>query len=245
MKNQRSLPARIRVFVFILIIFSLVLLIPELFLGSRIPPPETTRVISLSTSTPSVSTPVANPTASDPITEILQSLPTGNIAFNVPQSMNRDDTKSIQLKLSLVAPIDDLKKSITEEGEKEGTTISVSDLMEADLTGSNFTITGVTPETQVISSTDETEWEWDIKPTDTGLQKLHLTLSVLLDFKGTSTPRAVRTFDKEIDVEVTPGQQISSFIGANWQWLWTVILVPIGAWVWSRRRKNNTPPSNV
>lgn len=121
------------------------------------------------------------------------------------------------------------------EGEKEGARIRVSDRMEARLSGPNFAITAITPEIQAVSRNDVTEWKWEVKPSNDGRQYLHLTLSALLSVDGTSTPRAIRTFDKVIEVEIGWHQRVGSFFEKNWQWLWAAVLVPIVGWLWKRK----------
>lgn len=170
------------------------------------------------------------------IDEILASLEWGNIAFNTPQSMNLGDTTSIQLVLGLDTEIDDLKKEIEATGEKEGARIRVSDRMEAHLSGLKFTIIPNVPEELAVSKSEFTKWEWEVKPQAQGRQKLHLTLSVLIVIDGTSTRRTIRTFERDIEVEVTRRQWIAAFLEKNWQWLWTAALVPIAGWLWSRRK---------
>jgi hypothetical protein len=176
----------------------------------------------------------------DDVDRILKGLKSGNFAFNVPTTMNLRDTALIQVLLSLETSIDDLKQKIEAAGEKQGARIQVSNRMEARLSGSNFDITAVTPETQAVSQTQITEWKWEVKPRSTGHQQLHLTLSVLLDIDGTSTPKPFDAFDKVIDVEVTWNQQARSFLEKNWQWLWAAVLVPIAGWLW-RRKKASKP----
>ena len=171
------------------------------------------------------------------IDRILQSMEWGNIAFNAPRSMNLKATALIQLVLDLAKPIEELKQMIVAEGEREGAQIRISSRMEARLSGSNFQITAITPEEQAITSSDVTEWKWEIKPTSPGRQHLHLTLTALFTANGISTSRAIRTFDKTIEVEVTWGQKVSVFLHQNWQWLWMVIIVPIAGWLWKKRRK--------
>lgn len=160
----------------------------------------------------------------------------GNAAFNAPTAMKLSDTASIQLLLSLVTPIEELKGMVEGHGIKEGVRIKVSNRMEARLTGANFSITAVTPEAQAVSNNTTTEWKWEIKPISKGVQNLHLTLSALIDVDGSTTPRSIRTFDKTIVVEVTWRQKVSQFIEKNWQWLWAVMLAPLGGWIWKRRK---------
>jgi len=59
-------------------------------------------------------------------------------------------------------------------------------------------------------------------------------LNAKLPIDGNSTYRTIRTFKKEIRVEITRLQQTENFIKDNWQWLWTAIFFPIGAWLWSK-----------
>lgn len=175
----------------------------------------------------------------DAVDRALAEMGFGSIAFNTPITLNINDTASIQLLLSLAASTEELKKRISDEGNKVGTRIKVSDRMEARLSGSNFTITAVTPEVQAISQYSTTEWKWDISPAKEGKHYLHLTISALIDVDGSSTPRAIRTFDKTIEVQVTWKQKICLFIDKNWQWLWAVILAPFTGWLWKRSRKAN------
>ena len=172
----------------------------------------------------------------DAIDRILETLESGNIAFNAPRLMNLQDTAIIQLLLDMRKTTDELKKMIEAKGEKEGARVRVSDRMEARLTGPNFSITAATPEIQPLSRNDVTTWKWEVKPTSEGRHNLHLTLSAILTVDGVTMLRAIRTFDKTIEVDVSFNQRVGSFVEKNWQWLWTVILVPLGGWWWARRK---------
>ena len=157
--------------------------------------------------------------------------------------MNLEDTAVIELFLGLTTPIDDLKQMIEAAGEKEGAPIKVSDRMEARLSGPNFAITAVTPEGQAVTRTDVTQWKWEVEPKREGRHHLHLTLSVLINLEGSSSLRALRTFDKQIEVEVSWGQQLGSLLENNWQWLWAAILVPVVGWLW-RKNKGSKPSAS-
>jgi len=173
-------------------------------------------------------------TAFSEIDNELRRLVPASIAFNAPTTMRLEHTAHIQLLLSPAASIPELKKKITAIGEREGTTIKVSPLMEARLTGLHFTIEANTPERQPVSNVAPTEWSWDVEPTETGNQELHLTLTAILSVGGHNQPRTIRTFDKVLKVHVTWYDRISGFVSDNWKWLWTAIFVPLG--VWAARR---------
>lgn len=181
-------------------------------------------------------------TAPGTVDRILEKMPFGNIAFNTPTAMNLRDTVSIQLMLSLDASVEELKKMIGGQGGKEGGYIQIADRMEARLSGSNFTITAVTPEIQAVSRQMTTEWKWDIKPVNAGRQYLHLTLSALINVDGSATPRAIRTFDKTIEVEVSWRQKASMFFENNWQWIWAIFLAPLAGWLWKSRKRPSLYP---
>ncbi len=176
----------------------------------------------------------------DEIDRALEAQPLASAAFNAPTELPLGDSAEIQLLLSLSKPVSDLQAELTEIGQSQGAQVRVAPLMEARLTGGGFRIEALTPERQPIGRTTDTEWRWEVEGTEQGSQRLHLSLSALITAGGEQTPRAVRTFDREIDIEVTLRQRITGFIGDNWQWLWTAILVPLGylvlRWVKARAR---------
>jgi hypothetical protein len=136
----------------------------------------------------------------------------------------------------LTTPTAELQRLIEAEGEKEGASLRVSDRMEARLTGPNFVISAITPETQAVSRSTITEWQWEVRPNTGGRQNLHLTVSAVLTIDGAPTPRVIRTFDKIIEVDVTWNQQLRSFFENNWQWLWAAVIIPLVGWFWKRRQ---------
>ncbi|MCK4792334.1 MAG: hypothetical protein KAV87_51870 [Desulfobacteraceae bacterium] len=190
------------------------------------------------------SLPPATPAPLTDVDRILANLDYGNIAFNAPKNMNLYGTAVIELVLGVKKTIEELKGIVKAEGEKIGANIRISDRMEARLSGRNFSITAVTPETQAVSRTEVTEWKWEINPKKSGRHFLHLTLSVLLELEGSTTPRAIRTFDRIIEVNVTWYQSVSRFTQKNWQWLWAAILVPFVGWLWKRKRAASKKANN-
>lgn len=176
--------------------------------------------------------PPASPLGS--VDQILASMEWANIAFNSPQKLNLKETAEVQLLLSLRKTMDELRTEITAAGEREGAKVKVSNRMQARLSGVDFQIVAITDEEQAVGATDTVEWKWEIKPLAAGRHSLHLTLTALFSVDGATTRRAVRTFDKTIEVKVSAGQLASDFFGKNWQWLWAAILLPIAGWLWKR-----------
>lgn len=182
----------------------------------------------------------------DTIDKILAEMDFGNIAFNSPEKMKLNSPSSIQLVLSPTETIENLKKSIVAEGEKQGEQIRISDTMEARLTGTAFQIGAITPEIQGVTGKEVTNWKWEVRPTQYGRHNLHLTLSAVVTVKGSSVPRTIRTFERTIEVEVSSWQRTFVLFRENWEWMWTLVAFPVLGW-WLRRRhlKNNAsaPPA--
>ncbi len=166
----------------------------------------------------------------------------GNIAFNVPDTeMAYGATAGIQLLLSATQTLEKLEERVTYHGTVESHTIRISDIMEATLTGEGFQILAVNPERQAVSAYEGTEWKWEVTAIKPGPQRLHLTLNMILSYDGEMIPRAIKSFDREIMIRVSVQQRIAAFFHDNWQWVWTVIFIPLGGGIWkfvkSRRKK--------
>ncbi|WEM43501.1 hypothetical protein PTW35_06835 [Photobacterium sp. DA100] len=177
------------------------------------------------------------------VDEALSNMNPANIAFNVPENLNIEESSIVILKLSLNDTIEQIKELIDEAGQLYGATIKVSDRMEARLSGHNFQITAITAETQAVSKDQNTEWKWEIEPKVEGSHRLHLTLTALLEIDGHNTPRTIRTFSQKITIKVTTAQRIKLFFNNNWQWMWAAILVPVIGWLWSKRKASSSDKS--
>jgi hypothetical protein len=172
----------------------------------------------------------------DGIDRALDSLKPASIAFNTPDQMKVNKPVEIELLLSLERSVAELQGAIAPPGRTEGATVRVSRIMEARLTGPQFQITAITPEEQPVGSHDTVQWKWDVKPQSSGSQYLHLTLTAVLEVDGAKTRKAVRTFDKQIEVRVDAVGSAEDFIAKNWQWLCGTVFIPLGIWLWKRRR---------
>ncbi|MET0887215.1 MAG: hypothetical protein ABWX92_12260 [Mycetocola sp.] len=181
------------------------------------------------------------PGAVDPVAQAIKKLGWANIAFHVPETMTLGKASEVRLVLSAQHSIKQFKKKVTELGNADGAHIRYSDSMKAHLTGTGFEIEPVTEEIQAVSGQHITEWRWEVKPTETGDQRLHLTLTAIIVVKGSDKPYSVRTFDRTLDVSVGWTTRLSGFFEDNWQWLWAAILVPLVTWWLSRRKRQAAP----
>lgn len=179
------------------------------------------------------------------IDQALEEMIQGSIAFNTPDSMELNESSTIQLLLNPFKSVEELENMINKSAKVKIYQIKISHTMQARLTGNGFQITAITSEEQPISKKETTEWKWDIKAIEYGTQQLHLTLSAVIHFQGKNLSRAIRTIDKTILVRISFVKWVSNFTSKNWQWLWTALLIPVGSWLWKRRKssKNNIKDS--
>ena len=195
-----------------------------------VPPDERGPTATIRLPTPS-HTPLAE------VDEWVRHMQTAQVVFNVPQRINVADTAVVRLLLSVSQDMKTLRRQLREQGRVVEAEVKVTERMEARLTGPKFRILAITPEVQAISTVEPTRWAWEVVPTEPGRHRLHLTLTALLKVDGQQVARAVRTFDREVEVEVTPAQRVTQFVQQNWKWLWATLLVPGIGWLWRRRRK--------
>jgi len=156
--------------------------------------------------------------------------------------MSLKDAKKVELLLSTSVSDEDLKNAVAKqnvEGSIQVEQIKISDQMEANLTGDGFQITEVLPARRAISKTGATEWKWDVRALKEGKLRLHLTLNALVTIGGNSQPYPIRTFDKEYIVAVGTTDTVVNFAKDHWQWLWTTIFLPVGAWLGKRKRTSS------
>jgi hypothetical protein len=173
------------------------------------------------------------------VDRLLDEQPLASVAFNTPNSLRLHESAEIELLLSLQESIEELEAQVAQVGEREGARVRITPEMEAELTGLDFEIEPITPQRQLVGQRDVTRWRWQVRPIKTGDLRLHLTLTAFVQVAGETRPRSIRTFDRTLIVNVTWTERVASFLEANWQWLWTAVLVPIALWgLQSYRRRS-------
>lgn len=178
----------------------------------------------------------------DLVDRALEHLRQAALAFNAPRSMALDDVVSVELLLSPAHSPAELEQLIALPGEKHSAPVRASNRMEARLLGGEaFEVTAVTPEEQAISATEPTEWRWSVRPKHGGENTLTLNVTAIFPLEGSSARRSLKMFEQKIEVRVSVGQRLATFVGNNWQWLWTTFLAPLGLWLWTRRRGAEAP----
>lgn len=130
-------------------------------------------------------------------------------------------------------------ESFTEENTIT-TTIRIAPVMRAKLVdpsgGENFTIVPITEEEQLIENNEFTKWEWDVTPLKEGNNKLKLTVDIIIDDKT----KNVEVYEDFIYVysDKTWWNNFVDFMGENWKWFLSTLIIPLLIWLYKSRKKN-------
>ena len=130
----------------------------------------------------------------------------------IPSDPRTPDQTSSQ-KIAVNMTPDELIAKLTESGKIESQPLLVSSQMSATLSGGGtFDISPSGPQTQWISSTQETSWSWEVTPKQSGTQELTLAFDAHVTVGGKEGTRTVNTLTRKIDVEVAWPETASEWL---------------------------------
>jgi hypothetical protein len=173
----------------------------------------------------------------------------GHIAFNTPERMRYGESRPVGLVASPAMDAGTLSKELRSRiggaDPVEVATLQIAPLMEAHLEGAPaFEVTSLTPEQQPVGGLAPTEWRWTVTAAETGHHQLHLSINAILTVAGERYPRSIDVLNRDIEVDISAGQRLGTFLGQNWQWLSGTIFIPLALWVWNqkyrKKRKQRT-----
>jgi hypothetical protein len=163
------------------------------------------------------------------IDAILKQTLSASIAYNKPESMNLDQTATIELLLNPSLSPEALSTQVTETGQVASTSIQITPRMKALLIANDPTAFAIQPihdnPEQLISSKDTTKWAWLVTAKKDGTQQLTLVIYRLVTYEGQDYWREVETYKADIDVKVTLGQRVQAF---DWKWIAGIVITLIG-----------------
>ena len=164
------------------------------------------------------------------IDSVLKQTLSASIAYNKPESMNLDQTVTIELLLNPSLSPEALSTQVTETGQVASTSIQITPRMKALLVANDSTAFVIQPihdnPEQLVSSTDTTRWAWLVTAKEGGTQRLTLVIYRLVKYEGQDYWREVEAYKADIDVKVTFIQRMQSF---DWKWIAGFILALVGS----------------
>lgn len=165
----------------------------------------------------------------------LDRLVRGKIAHDIPEQMKvGDDYRAIA---SVTKAMNDSILFAGLESEKmETEEIWVSSRVKIvlfDPTGrNNFEITALNTEEQTVNEYANTIWEWNVIPIKSGNNPLVMRATVkVLDEFGENY-RDIPVFEKRVNVKASPLASLGMFLAKYWQWVATVIAIPLVTYVY-------------
>ena len=207
-------------------------------------PPDSTPPAAHETSVAPQATSIPTWLALEQIDSLLQDTFSGNLAYNAPQEMRRDETRNIQLLISPVLTSDELEQLITETDPVVSAAVSLTPRMKAELRSASpgsFDILALhdNPE-QLLTNVEPTEWNWAVTAREEGQHSLVLTVYRLVEYDNQEYWRQL-SYTNNIEVRVTLGQRLMAF---DWYWLGGIVLAGLlipAIWRWLDRLKKSRP----
>ena len=165
----------------------------------------------------------------------------GAIVYNPPAHMRLNERTRIEARVTR-QPDNTFTSNLQGKGASRVEQLPVGTKMHGELLSDYFTVTPLRPAVQQLGAEGFRSWVWEIRPSRTGELTLTLVLSVvydgdILDF---------RSFDRSIQVSVTPSYATGSWLSRNWDRVLSALgVTAIGAvggiLAFLRRRRTSRP----
>jgi TIR domain len=177
------------------------------------------------------------------IDQVLGQSVQSSIAYNVPNTVTLDNSVTIELLLNPSVTPTQLASQITENGVVETAIIDITPMMKAELIPQTEEALIVRPihadAVQIVSNLETTRWAWLVTGKKSGPQKMILVIYRLVKFEGQEYWREVKSYQSEINVEITLGQRLQSLGGV---WLaGALIAIVLLAFLWRGYEQGRKP----
>lgn len=173
-------------------------------------------------------------------TRAFEQLKSASMAFNVDNKFNVEETGKAKVVIDFSKQVEELKSELSKSGKAGsitgGAQVQVSKVVIANVIAPGLTVTPITPTEQVVLETEPTTWLWDLKADKPGKYEVRITLTASIIIEGRATNRFLRMHDEVVVIEITPTQQVKEIVQKHWQWAFSSLLVPLGVWLWKRRK---------
>lgn len=167
---------------------------------------------------------------------------TAGTFFDGPrQGMQVGDEDLVTLTVSLQEGREALRGRLEATARDEGRaasagSIRVHEVMRANLVGTRgLEVRSLDGELDRLLTGGTQAWRWSLTAVAAGPQTLNLTLVALIE--GEEGVDVVDSWSRTIEVDVAPGRAVRNFLSANWQWIWSALIVPIAVLLWEMLRR--------
>lgn len=167
---------------------------------------------------------------------VAEQLYKANAVFAVPDRANIKEDIKAQLIIDPTKTLEEIKKDITVGLVREAEQIKISKIVIAKLNAPDFEIISSPSIEQAVIEDDKTEWIWGLRPKTPGLHPINLIVEAQVTVGNRMTPHLIRTFDKQVMIEITTAQTITGWWNKYWQWIIATLLIPLGKWLYSQHK---------
>ena len=179
----------------------------------------------------------------------LDQLVRGKIAYYIPDQMKIDSAYKVLVTISK-AESDKILFSGIDSINFTKDTIKISSRVKVILIdpsgGKDFKIVPLNSEEQLVDDSSNTIWKWSVTPSNGGKNEIVIRASAkVLDRLGENY-RDIQVYEKSISVQSSPLRSIKQFLSSNWQWIVSVIIIPIfiGVKKFIGKRQNKKQKTN-
>lgn len=180
------------------------------------------------------------PVESKKVDPVFQNLFKAKLAFAVPDESNINDKLQAQLLITPDLEDEVVKQLKIKSNNPTTATIKISREAIAKITATDFEVTNVTPEQQILADIEPTEWLWDLRPKTPGEHDIKLTVTAIVKAAGDESLHHLKTFEKTVKVKITLWQVISGWVNKYWQWVISTLIIPLVIWLYKERVKKKT-----
>lgn len=175
--------------------------------------------------------------------DLLAGLPMGRVLFACPSSMRVQAPERVEVRIT-GNPKEDISAGLQQRGVAAEEATKISPVMKVTLTpeeGGVFDVKSLSEEQQLTSGGDFAQWVWSVTPLKSGTHALYLTVNVVVDVPGLGAQkRQIPVLTQEVRVRADIAYSSGQFWSSNWQWFTTTLLIPVGLWLWKKRRPSKT-----
>jgi hypothetical protein len=157
-------------------------------------------------------------------------LPKGKLVYNPPPEMKLGTRERIEVRIARDLT-KDLTKGLKSRGKPQEEEIKVGPKMTVHLEGNDaFNIKKLFANESRAMVGDYTQWEWDVTPLKTGIQKLMLFINAKIELPKYQTNWIdFPVLEREIRIQVDYSYKIKNFLEVQWQWIIGTIIALSGA----------------
>lgn len=158
-----------------------------------------------------------------------------NAVFAIPNNANIKEEIKAQLIIDPLKALEDLKKDATVGPVRAAEKIEISRIVIAKLDAPDFEIVSQTEPEQAIAETKSTEWLWTLRPKTSGMHPVNIVVYAEVTVGPKTTKHRIRTFDKQVMIDITATQMVQQWWIKYWQWLFATLLIPFAKWLYDKK----------